>query len=178
MTVPRSTGQIPIYYGRKPLGKMRDYREYQPYKDLADTPLYPFGFGLSYTRFTYSDLQLSHESLELGASLRVTMTVTNDGAVAGDEVVQCYIRQYVASTTRPQRELKGFQRISLQPGNWARSASRWECASWHFTANIAAMRRSRRVSAYLSVATQRRHIRRILRCLKIFTLFENREAPF
>ncbi|WP_016584519.1 fibronectin type III-like domain-contianing protein, partial [Yersinia pestis] len=116
MTVPRSTGQIPIYYGRKPLGKMRDYREYQPYKDLADTPLYPFGFGLSYTRFTYSDLQLSHESLELGASLRVTMTVTNDGAVAGDEVVQCYIRQYVASTTRPQRELKGFQRISLQPG--------------------------------------------------------------
>ncbi|AHK18691.1 glycosidase [Yersinia similis] len=116
MTVPRSTGQIPIYYGRKPLGKMRDYREYQPYKDLADTPLYPFGFGLSYTRFTYSDLQLSHKSLELGASLRVTITVTNDGAVAGDEVVQCYIRQYVASTTRPQRELKGFQRISLQPG--------------------------------------------------------------
>jgi beta-glucosidase len=116
MTIPRSTGQIPIYYGRKQLGKMRDYREYQPYKDLADTPLYPFGFGLSYTHFSYTDLSLSHKTRSVGERQCVTATVTNEGKLAGCEVVQCYIQQHLASTTRPMRELKGFVRITLQPG--------------------------------------------------------------
>ena len=116
MTVPRSTGQIPIYYGRKPLGKMRDYQEYQPYKDLSDKPLYPFGFGLSYSSFSYHDLQISHQQLDQSQEQLISITVTNNGEFTGTEIVQCYIRQHLASTTRPLRELKGFQAVSLEVG--------------------------------------------------------------
>ena len=116
MSVPRSTGQIPMYYARKPLGKMRDFQDYQPYKDQKDTPLYPFGFGLTYGEFDYSNLRLSQAELTAGETLYVTVTLRNKGELTATEVVQCYIRQQVASTTRPVRELKDFCRVTLEPG--------------------------------------------------------------
>ncbi|MDV5169550.1 glycoside hydrolase family 3 N-terminal domain-containing protein [Photobacterium rosenbergii] len=116
MSVPRSTGQIPMYYARKPLGKMRDFQDYQPYKDQKATPLYPFGFGLTYGEFEYSNLRLSQAELTAGDTLYATVTLHNKGTLTATEVVQCYIRQQVASTTRPVRELKDFCRVTLEPG--------------------------------------------------------------
>ncbi|WP_087019626.1 glycoside hydrolase family 3 N-terminal domain-containing protein [Thaumasiovibrio subtropicus] len=116
ISVPRSTGQVPIYYARKPLGKMRDFQDYQPYKDQRDTPLYPFGFGLSYGAFDYQDLKLDRTTLQSDETLWVEVTLTNNGEQAATEVVQCYSRQHVASTTRPQRELRAFQRVHLAAG--------------------------------------------------------------
>lgn len=116
MSVPRSTGQIPMYYARKPLGKMRDFQDYQPYKDQKDTPLYPFGFGLTYGEFDYSNLRLSQADLAAGETLYATVTLRNKGKLTATEVVQCYVRQQVASTTRPVRELKDFCRVTLEPG--------------------------------------------------------------
>ena len=116
ITVPRSTGQIPIYYGRKPLGKMRDFLDYAPYKDQSVEPLYPFGFGLTYSTFSYRNLQLAKECLSFGETQKITVLVTNEGDVEASEVVQCYIRQNVADTTRPFRELKDFSKVSLKPG--------------------------------------------------------------
>lgn len=117
MTVPRSTGQIPMYYGRKPLGKMRDFQAYQPYKDLADTPLYPFGFGLSYGEFSYHNLLLDRAVMDVNidSAVKVTVSVTNTGNVTATDVVQCYVARQVSSTTRPQRELKDFVRVTLEP---------------------------------------------------------------
>ncbi|MGF1682738.1 glycoside hydrolase family 3 N-terminal domain-containing protein [Photobacterium minamisatsumaniensis] len=119
MSVPRSTGQIPMYYARKPLGKMRDFLDYQPYKDQKDTPLYPFGFGLTYGQFEYSNLRLSQSELTEGSTQDITVTLTNSGLVKATEVVQCYVRQQTASTTRPVRELKDFTRVTLLPGETA-----------------------------------------------------------
>ena len=119
MSVPRSTGQVPIYYGSKPIGKMRAYQEYLPYKDQETTPLYPFGFGLTYSQFSYQGLTLAKQELKEGETQLVSVTVTNDGQVEATEVVQCYIRHLVASTTRPVRELKDFVRVTLKPGESA-----------------------------------------------------------
>lgn len=116
ITVPRTTGQIPIYYGRKQLGKMRAYQEYQPYKDSSDTPLYPFGFGLSYSQFSYSQPHIKHAEVSQDKPQQITITLSNTSKIAGAEIVQCYIRQHVASTSRPLRELKGFERVWLEPG--------------------------------------------------------------
>ncbi|MET4693645.1 glycoside hydrolase family 3 N-terminal domain-containing protein [Endozoicomonas lisbonensis] len=116
ITVPRSTGQIPMYYGRKPLGKMRDFQDYMPYKDSNIEPLYPFGFGLGYSTFSYKSLSVSKDTVKFGETQQVTVVVTNDGQVEASEVVQCYIRQTVADTTRPERELKDFRKITLKPG--------------------------------------------------------------
>ncbi|MGF1735949.1 glycoside hydrolase family 3 N-terminal domain-containing protein [Photobacterium satsumensis] len=116
MSVPRSTGQIPMYYARKPLGKMRDFQDYQPYKDQKDTPLYPFGFGLTYGEFEYSNLRLNQAGMTADETLEATVTLHNKGTHTATEVVQCYIRQQVASTTRPVRELKDFCRVTLEPG--------------------------------------------------------------
>ena len=116
MSVPRSTGQVPIYYARKPIGKMRAFQEYMPYKDQRDTPLYPFGFGLTYTRFAYSDVSVLSPVMTEQDNQMVSVTVTNTGAVKATEIVQCYIRQNIARTTRPARELKDFRRIELEPG--------------------------------------------------------------
>ncbi|MGZ8414994.1 MAG: glycoside hydrolase family 3 N-terminal domain-containing protein, partial [Gemmatirosa sp.] len=117
VTVPRATGQVPIHYNHKNTGRPAAAANHytSKYIDLPWTPLYPFGHGLSYTTFAYADLQLPAE-VPTGDSLVVSVTVTNSGARAGDEVVQLYVRDDAASVTRPVRELKGFQRVTLRPG--------------------------------------------------------------
>ena len=116
ITLPRATGQVPIYYNHKnsgrPLGSKWWFKS--RYIDLPTAPLYPFGYGLTYTSFDYSELQLSQASL-LG-SLSLSAMVTNTGSLPGSELAQLYVRDLVGSLTRPIRELKGFQRIDLKPG--------------------------------------------------------------
>lgn len=110
ITFPRSAGQLPIYYNQKP--SARGFA----YVDADNSPLFPFGFGLSYSRFDYGEPQLTKNRLSPGEPVEVNVTVTNAGRRAGDEIVQLYIHDKVASVTRPVRELKGFKRISLAPG--------------------------------------------------------------
>lgn len=109
ITIPRSVGHVPAYYNYKPSAR-RGYLF-----DSVD-PLFAFGFGLSYTAFAFSNLRLDREEIEIGESARVSVDVTNAGHRAGDEVVQLYIRDVVSSVTRPVKELKGFRRITLAPG--------------------------------------------------------------
>jgi beta-glucosidase len=121
MTFPRAVGQIPVYYNHKNTG--RPYveggtEEYlSNYMDQYNTPLYPFGFGLSYTSFTYSNVVLS-DTLVTGSNktLKATITITNTGRYAGEETVQLYLNDPVASVARPVKELKQFQKVFLQPG--------------------------------------------------------------
>ncbi len=109
LSMARSVGQLPVYYNRKPSAR-RGY--------LFDTvePLFPFGFGLSYTSFEIGAPELSSANMKADGSTTVAVDVKNTGARAGDEVVQLYIRDEVSSVTRPVAELKGFQRITLAPG--------------------------------------------------------------
>lgn len=121
VTWPRSVGQIPIFYAHKNSGRPAPLepndRFYSHYIDSASTPLYPFGFGLSYTTFTFDQLRLSAPIMHAaGAPLTVTVHVRNTGKRAGEEVVQLYVRDRVGSVTRPVRELKGFQKIMLAAG--------------------------------------------------------------
>ena len=118
VTFPRSVGQVPIYYNHMNTGRPpeAENRYTSKYFDMPWTSLYPFGYGLSYTTFKISNLQLSAPRINTNGKLTVTVDVENTGRRAGDEVVQLYIRDPVASMTRPVKELKGFQRISLQPG--------------------------------------------------------------
>jgi beta-glucosidase len=117
MTFPRSVGQIPIYYNHKNTGRPFNEKEKYTtkYLDASNEPLYPFGHGLSYTQFTYSGIQLSDTVLTTG-SITATVTLTNNGNYTGEEVVQLYIRDRVGSITRPVKELKGFRKVALQPG--------------------------------------------------------------
>ena len=114
ITVPRSVGQVPIYYAYKPSGG-RSYW-YGNYVDLPASPLYPFGYGLSYTTFSYTDLQISPETAASGESVEISLSIANSGDVAGDEVVQLYTCDEYASVPRPVKELKGFCRLTLVPG--------------------------------------------------------------
>jgi len=118
VTVPRAVGQVPIYYNHMNTGRPPEAqnRYTSKYWDLPWTPLFPFGYGLSYTTFKISNLQLSAPRISADGKLTVSVEVENTGRRAGDEVVQLYIRDLVASMTRPVKELKGFQRVSLQPG--------------------------------------------------------------
>jgi beta-glucosidase len=117
VSFPRSVGQIPIYYSRDNTGRPpADFRFTSRYLDSPNTPLYPFGHGLSYTTFEYSDLVLSADTITANDTLSVSATVRNTGAVAGEEVVQLYIRDRVASVVRPVKELKGFTKVHLEPG--------------------------------------------------------------
>ncbi|MFM8330713.1 MAG: glycoside hydrolase family 3 N-terminal domain-containing protein, partial [Candidatus Methylumidiphilus sp.] len=117
ISFPRSEGQIPIHYNHKSTG-----RPLTTYHDQPATPLFPFGFGLSYTRFAYADCAVSAATITAGESVTVTVTVTNTGNQAGEEVTQCYVQDCVASLTRPARELKGFQRVALKAGESRRLA--------------------------------------------------------
>lgn len=118
---PQNVGQEPLYYAHKntgrPLGDGKWFEKFRSnYLDVSNDPLYPFGYGLSYTKFTYSDITLSSASLKGDQILTASVTITNSGAVKGKEVVQLYIRDLVGSVTRPVKELKGFQKIELNAG--------------------------------------------------------------
>ena len=118
MTFPRNVGQVPIYYNYKSTG--RPNREshvfWSHYTDSENTPLYPFGFGLSYTKFEYSDLALSNKEINKGDDLTVSVKVTNTWEYNGKEVVQLYIRDLFGSITRPVKELKGFELTEIKKG--------------------------------------------------------------
>lgn len=121
---PRAEGQIPLYYAHKNTGRpaaaagVKQFAEYfkSVYLDEPNSPLFPFGFGLSYTRFAYSDLRLDPPTITPAETLVVTATLRNVGSRAGAEVVQLYVRDLVGSVTRPVKELKGFQKVTLRPG--------------------------------------------------------------
>ena len=120
-TFPQNIGQVPIYYSHKntgrPLPEGKWFEKFSSnYLDVSNDPLYPFGFGFSYTYFSYSDLKLSSSSMKTTGKITATITVKNTGSYEGKEVVQLYIRDLVGSITRPVKELKGFQKISLKPG--------------------------------------------------------------
>ncbi len=117
VSFPRSVGQIPLYYNHKSTGRPADSTKYtSKYIDGPNEPLYPFGFGLSYTQFTIGKPVLPSRTIRQGQALTVSVAVTNVGKRDGDEVVQLYIRDEVAHVTRPVLELKGFQRIHLKAG--------------------------------------------------------------
>ncbi|MCY0976603.1 beta-glucosidase BglX [Chryseobacterium wangxinyae] len=125
MTFPRSLGQVPIYYNAKNTGRPLDQKlvdkcEYQRfrsnYMDECNTPLYPFGYGLSYTKFNYSDVTVSNANPKGNQTVQASVTVTNSGNYDGAEVIQLYIRDMVGSITRPVKELKGFQKVMLKKG--------------------------------------------------------------
>lgn len=118
ITFPRSVGQIPLYYNHKNTGRpFKATEKYtSKYLDIANTPLYPFGHGLSYTQFRISDLRVDKDRILPNGTVRVSVDVENIGKRAGDEVVQLYIHDVAATVTRPVRELKGFRRITLGPG--------------------------------------------------------------
>ena len=110
ITFPVFEGQLPLVYNHKPTGRGDDYT------NLTGQPLFPFGFGLSYTTFTYSALQLGKSTIKAGENLNLRFKLKNSGKFKGDEIVQLYLHDELASVARPVKELKGFQRISLEPG--------------------------------------------------------------
>ncbi len=117
ITFPLHEGQVPLVYNHKPTGRGDDYI------NLSGLPLFPFGYGLSYTTFAYSDLKLSPNTIPENASVTASFTVKNNGSVDGDEVVQLYLRDVLSSVARPVMELKGFQRVHLKAGGEARTLS-------------------------------------------------------
>lgn len=121
MTFPQNVGQIPLYYAHKntgrPLKEGRWFEKFRSnYLDVSNDPLYPFGYGLSYTSFSYSDVKLDKTSMNINGEITATVTVTNTGKYDGSEVVQLYLRDLVGSVTRPVKELKGFEKIFLKAG--------------------------------------------------------------
>jgi len=109
ITFPVAEGQLPLYYNHKPTGRGDDYL------DLTGQPLFPFGFGLSFTTFEYSELRIDPVEIGSTETIVIRCRVKNTGARAGDEVVQLYLRDVLASVARPVMELKGFQRVHLAP---------------------------------------------------------------
>jgi beta-glucosidase len=121
VTFPQNIGQVPLYYNHKNTGRpLPEGGWYQKYKsnyiDVTNEPLYPFGFGLSYTNFTYGDLTVDRSQLSELKTVKVSLKLTNSGKYDGEEVVQLYIRDMVGSITRPVKELKGFQKVFLKAG--------------------------------------------------------------
>jgi beta-glucosidase len=119
-TFPQNVGQVPLYYNHKNTGRPLEGEWFQKFRsnylDVSNDPVYPFGYGLSYTTFNYSDIKLSSSSMKSNQSVTATITVTNSGSKDGEEVVQMYLRDLVGSVTRPVKELKGFQKINLKAG--------------------------------------------------------------
>lgn len=126
MSFPYAVGQIPVYYNELNTGRPRNpMQKYtSKYLDIPNAPLYPFGYGLSYTHFTFSNLNLDKNIMKPGMPLHISVTVTNDGHYAGSETAQLYIRDMVASVAQPVKELKGFQKVFLKKG---------ESKTLHFT---------------------------------------------
>ena len=118
VSFPRNVGQEPFYYNQKNTGRPYNDRDvtYSGYTDSKKTPLYPFGYGLSYTTFTYNNLKVDKETITADGTIIFSVDVKNTGKVVGEEVVQLYIRDLVASVIRPVKELKGFQKIKLKAG--------------------------------------------------------------
>lgn len=114
VSIPRSAGQVPVFYNHKPSGSWSNI--YGDYVNQKTSPLFPFGFGLSYTTFAYSDLRIAQQTANAGETVDISLNVKNTGSRAGDEVVQLYVRDEFASFPRPVKELRGFVRLSLQPG--------------------------------------------------------------
>ncbi|MEO5787573.1 MAG: beta-glucosidase BglX [Gelidibacter sp.] len=121
-TFPRNVGQIPIYYNHKNTGRPLNNKEgtfekfRSNYLDVRNEPLFPFGYGLSYTTFDYSNLKLSNNQMAMDGTIEVSVSVTNSGNYDGKEVIQLYLRDVVGSVTRPVRELKGFQKVEIKKG--------------------------------------------------------------
>jgi beta-glucosidase len=117
---PRNVGQIPVYYNHKNTGRPLEGSEFQKFRsdylDVSNDPLYPFGYGLSYTTFSYSDISLSSKEITATGKLQAKVTLTNTGNYDGEETVQLYIRDMVATITQPVKELKGFQKVWLKKG--------------------------------------------------------------
>ena len=129
VTFPRTVGQVPIYYNHLNTGRPPGDEKYtSKYIDVPVTPEYPFGFGLSYTQFTYATPRVSAAQVKLGASFTLSAEVANTGQRDADEIAQLYVRDMVASEARPVRELKGFRRLHLKAG---------EKQSVEFTVNTA-----------------------------------------
>jgi beta-glucosidase len=121
VSFPRKGSHAPLYYARNLTHSPEGSPMYNPrYWDGLPVPLYPFGYGLSYTTFEFSNLEVSPPQVKVGSSVNVSLDVTNTGSLAGDEVVQLYIHQRWGSDSRPMRELKGFERVTLQPGETKR----------------------------------------------------------
>ena len=141
VTVPRAVGQVPIYYNHKNTGRppVATEKYTSKYWDIPYTPLYPFGFGLSYTTFSVSAPRLSATTIAPNDSLRVEFDVANTGQRTGDEVVQLYIRDDVGSVTRPVMELRRFRRVTLEPGQ--RMTIRWSLGMGDLAFYDLAMRR-------------------------------------
>jgi beta-glucosidase len=118
VSFPYNEGQIPIYYSVKNTGRPMDpnIKYTSKYLDTPNRALYPFGWGLSYTTFEYSDLKLSARQMKPGQTLNVSVKVTNTGTRDGEETVQLYLRDMVASVTRPLKELRGFKKVFLKAG--------------------------------------------------------------
>jgi beta-glucosidase len=114
MTFPHSVGQIPIFYNHKPSGGRSHWKV--NYVETPAQPLFPFGYGLSYTEFEFSDLRLESAQTAAGDTLDIQVKVSNSGSVVGDEVAQLYVHYMGTSVSRPVKELKGFQRVTLEPG--------------------------------------------------------------
>ena len=120
--MPRATGQEPLYYNHLPTGRpvadgTKDYRVWSPnYLDAVQGPLYPFGYGLTYSTFSYGDLKLSSNTMKSDGSITASITLTNTGNRESTEVVQLYIHDLIASISRPVKELKDFQRVNLKAG--------------------------------------------------------------
>ena len=122
MSMPQNMGQIPVYYNHLNTGRpveenIQKFAKFQSnYLDVRNEPLYPFGYGLSYTTFQYSDVTLSSDQMKIDGTITASVTIKNTGHYDADEVVQLYIRDVVGSISRPVKELKGFQRIHLNAG--------------------------------------------------------------
>jgi len=117
ITFPRSVGQVPLFYNQKNTGRPIDENQKytSKYLDIPNTPLFPFGYGLSYTTFSYGAPSISKPEIAMGDSLQVRVCITNTGKVAGEEIVQLYVQDLFGSVTRPVKELKGFRKIKLLP---------------------------------------------------------------
>lgn len=121
MSFPYCVGQVPVHYNEyftgRPYDPKSDGKEYRSnYRDIPNSPLYPFGYGLSYAKFQYSDLKLSKDTMQEGETLEACITIKNEGEYGGTETVQLYIRDCVGSVVRPRKELKAYQKVELKPG--------------------------------------------------------------